>query len=118
MSHLGIGPFEFLLLAIYPVVALLIIEIVYRFTKFLSWIKLIIQGLVSIAFGIAYVTIIESHWLTSLVLFGVQNRWPSTAPQNSLDQYSGGAILGELSQLTLVAPCTFQGEVALQYCGR
>ncbi|GFN39467.1 MAG: conserved hypothetical membrane protein [Marine Group I thaumarchaeote] len=71
MSHLGIGPFEFLLLAIYPVVALLIIEIVYRFTKFLSWIKLIIQGLVCIAFGIAYVTIIEAHWLTSLVLFAL-----------------------------------------------
>lgn len=71
MSHLDIGPFEFLLLAIYPVVALLIIEIVYRFTKFLSWIKLIIQGLVSIAFAIAYVTIIESHWLTSLVLFAL-----------------------------------------------
>lgn len=71
MSHLGIGPFEFLLLAIYPVVALLIIEIVYRFTKFLSWVKLIIQGLVCIAFGIAYVTIIEAHWLTSLVLFAL-----------------------------------------------
>ncbi|KAG2476296.1 MAG: conserved membrane protein of unknown function [Nitrosopumilales archaeon] len=71
MSHLGIGPFEFLLLATYPVVALLIIEIVYRFAKFLSWVKLIIQGLVCIAFGIAYVTIIEAHWLTSLVLFAL-----------------------------------------------
>lgn len=69
MSHLDIGPFEFVLLAIYPVAALFLIEIVYRSIKFVSWVKLLLQGGVSVAFGIAYLTVIEAHWITSLVLF-------------------------------------------------
>jgi len=71
MSHLGVDVIDFLLLTIYPVGALLIVEMISRAIKFSSWVKLSIQGFVSIGFAIAYVTLITAHWLTSLVLIAL-----------------------------------------------
>ena len=71
MSHLDVDVIDFLLLTIYPVGGLFIIEMISRVFKISSWIKLSIQGLVSIGFGIAYVTLITAHWLTSFVLFAL-----------------------------------------------
>ena len=71
MSHLDVDVIDFLLLTIYPVIGLFIIEMISRATKISSWLKLSIQGLVSIGFGIAYVTLITAHWLTSIVLFAL-----------------------------------------------
>ena len=71
MSHLDVDVIDFLLLTIYPVIGLFIIEIISRAIKISSWLKLSIQGLVSIGFAIAYVTMITAHWLTSLVLLAL-----------------------------------------------
>jgi len=71
MSHLDVDVIDFLLLTIYPVVGLFAIEMVFRVTKFPSWIKLITQGVMSIGFAVAYVTLIIAHWLTAIVLFAL-----------------------------------------------
>jgi len=68
MSHLDVDVIDFLLLTIYPVIGLFIIEMISRVLKFSSWLKLSIQGFLSIVFAIAYVTLITAHWLTSFVL--------------------------------------------------
>jgi len=68
MSHLDVDVIDFLLLTIYPVIGLFIIEMISRALKISSWLKLSIQGIISIGFAIAYVTMITAHWLTSLVL--------------------------------------------------
>jgi len=68
MSHLDVDVIDFLLLTIYPVVGLFIIEMISRAIKISTWIKLTTQGFLSIAFAIAYVTLIIAHWLTSFVL--------------------------------------------------
>ena len=71
MSHLGVDVIDFLLLTIYPVIGLFIVEMIARATKIPSWIKLLIQAGVMMGFGVAYVTVIVAHWLTSLVLFAL-----------------------------------------------
>lgn len=71
MSHLDVDVIDFLLLTVYPVIGLLIIELISRAIKISSWLKLSIQGLLSIGFAIAYVTMITAHWLTSLVLIAL-----------------------------------------------
>jgi hypothetical protein len=71
MSHLDVDVIDFLLLTIYPVVGLFAIEIISRVAKLANWIKLVSQGIVSVGFGIAYVTLITAHWLTALVLFAL-----------------------------------------------
>ena len=68
MSHLDVDVIDFLLLTIYPVIGLFIIEMISRALKISSWLKLSIQGIISIGFAIAYVTMITAHWLTSIVL--------------------------------------------------
>ena len=68
MSHLDVDVIDFLLLTVYPVIGLFIIEMISRAIKISSWLKLSIQGLLSIGFAIAYVTMITAHWLTSIVL--------------------------------------------------
>lgn len=68
MSHLDVDVIDFLLLTIYPVIGLFIIEMISRALKIPSWLKLSIQGIISIGFAIAYVTMITAHWLTSIVL--------------------------------------------------
>ena len=71
MSHLDVDVIDFLLLTVYPVIGLFIIEMISRAIKISSWLKLSIQGLLSIGFAIAYVTMITAHWLTSLVLIAL-----------------------------------------------
>lgn len=71
MSHLDIDVIDFLLLTIYPTASLFIIEMIVRAIKISSWLKLSIQAMVMIGFGIAYVTAITAHWLTSIVLFAL-----------------------------------------------
>ncbi len=71
MSHLDVDVIDFLLLTIYPVSALFVIEMIARAIKISSWIKLSIQAVTMIGFGIAYVTVITAHWLTSIVLFAL-----------------------------------------------
>ena len=71
MSHLDVDVVDFLLLTIYPVIGLFIIEMISRALKISSWLKLSIQGIISIGFAIAYVTMITAHWLTSLVLIAL-----------------------------------------------
>lgn len=71
MSHLDVDIIDFLLLTIYPVGALFIIEIIGRAAKISSWIKLVVQGIVMLGFGIAYITLITPHWLTSIVMFAL-----------------------------------------------
>ena len=71
MSHLDVDVIDFLLLTIYPAAGLFIIEMIFRVTKFPSWIKLVSQGVMSIGFAIAYVTLITAHWLTAIVLFAL-----------------------------------------------
>ena len=70
MAHFGDDIFDFLLPTIYPVIALLIIQIISKLAKISSWVKLTAQGIAMIGFGIAYVSIIYTElWFTSLVLF-------------------------------------------------
>lgn len=71
MSHLGIDIDQYLLLTIYPVVALFIAEMVGRAVKAPSWAKLVAQGIMCVGFGVAYVTIIAAHWMTSIVLLAL-----------------------------------------------
>ncbi|MEM3089191.1 MAG: hypothetical protein QXY22_01335 [Candidatus Nitrosotenuis sp.] len=71
MSHIDVDVVDFLLLTVYPVAALFIIEIISRAAKITNWIKLLTQGIVSIGFAIAYVTLITAHWLTALVLLAL-----------------------------------------------
>ena len=61
MSHLGVDVVDFLLIAVYPVVGIFVIEMISRVIKFPRWIKLVIQGFVSLGFAIAYVTLISAH---------------------------------------------------------
>lgn len=68
MSHLDVDVIDFVLLTIYPVAGLFIVEMISRAAKITSWVKLVTQGLVSIGFAVAYVTLITAHWLTSIVL--------------------------------------------------
>ena len=68
MSHLDVDVIDFLLLTVYPVMGLFIIEMISRALKVSSWLKLSIQGFLSIVFAIAYVIMITPHWLTSIVL--------------------------------------------------
>ncbi len=69
MSHTGIDVIDFVLLTIYPVAGLFVVEMVARAIKLVNWAKLVTQALVSIGFGIAYLSLITAHWLTALVLF-------------------------------------------------
>ncbi len=71
MSHLDVDVIDFLLLTVYPVAALFIVEIISRVIKIASWVKLCVQGIVSIGFAIAYVTLITAHWLTAIVLIAL-----------------------------------------------
>lgn len=71
MSHLDVDVIDFLLLTIYPVIALFAVEMVSRAIKLAGWVKLTTQGIISIGFAIAYVTLITAHWLTSIVLFAL-----------------------------------------------
>jgi len=76
MSHNSVDIIDFLLLTIYPVVALFIIEIASRALKISSWKKLFVQGIVMAGFGVVYIVYLiilwnAPHWLTAIVLFAL-----------------------------------------------
>ena len=90
MSHAGsVDIIDFILLTIYPVGALFIIEIISRMANrtrvtIPSWAKLSVQGIVMVAFAIAYTVFIslfttssdpeiyaEPHWLSAFVLLAL-----------------------------------------------
>ena len=90
MSHAGsVDIIDFVLLTIYPVGALFIIEITTRLVNknkivIPSWIKLSTQGIVMVAFAVAYTIFIsmfttssdpeiyaEPHWLSAFVLLAL-----------------------------------------------
>lgn len=71
MSHLNVDVIDFILLTIYPVLALFIIEIICRSVKIASWLKLLAQAVACMTFGLAYLTLITAHWLTAIVLFAL-----------------------------------------------
>ena len=55
MSHAGsVDIIDFILLTVYPVVALFIIEVIFRLVKIIpTWTKLSIQGIAMVVFAIA-----------------------------------------------------------------
>ena len=56
---------------IYPVIAIFVIEMVSRATKIPNWIKLLTQAIACIGFGIAYILLYISQWLTIFVLLAL-----------------------------------------------
>ena len=71
MSHLDVDIIDFLILTIIPVAVLFVIEMICRAIKTPSWIKLTIQGIMMVAFGIGYMTVITPHVLTALCLLAL-----------------------------------------------
>ena len=90
MSHAGsVDIIDFVLLTIYPVGALFFIEIISRMVNrtrvtIPSWAKLSVQGIIMVAFAVAYTVFIslfttssdpeiyaEPHWLSAFVLLAL-----------------------------------------------
>ena len=74
MSHTGVEVFDFLLYTIYPVIGIFLVEVVSRLIKSPKWIKLWIQAIVSIGFGIYYWFILpapQNFPLTAMVMFAL-----------------------------------------------
>lgn len=74
MSHTGVDVIDFLFYPIYPVIGIFLVEILSRLVKAPKWIKLWIQAVVSIGFGIYYWFILpppQNFPLTALVMFAL-----------------------------------------------
>ena len=86
MSHAGsVDIIDFILLTVYPVVALFIIEAIFRLVKIIpTWTKLSIQGIAMLGFAIAYIGFTpfittssdkhiaaDPHWLSAFVLIAL-----------------------------------------------
>ena len=74
MSHTGVEVFDFLLYTIYPVIGIFLVEVVSRLVKSPKWVKLWIQAIVSIGFGIYYWFILpapQNFPLTAMVMFAL-----------------------------------------------
>ncbi len=74
MSHTGVDVIDFLLYTIYPVIGIFIVEGISRVVKAPKWIKLWVQALVAIGFGIYYWFILpepQNFPLTALVMFAL-----------------------------------------------
>ncbi len=56
---------------LYPVVGMLIIEMISRAAKIPNWIKQLTQALMCVGFGIAYLVIQVANWLTAVVLLAL-----------------------------------------------
>ena len=72
MSHTGVEVFDFLLISIYPVFGILAIELISRLIKAPKWIKLWVQAVVSIGFGVYYIFVFpypKNFPLTGAVMF-------------------------------------------------
>jgi len=65
--HLG----TYFLIILYPVAGLFIIEMICKVAKIPSWIKLLTQATMCVAFGIVYLTMQVAHWLTGGVLLAL-----------------------------------------------
>lgn len=73
MSHTGVEIFDFLLFTIYPVIGLFVTELIFRAIKGTKWIKLWIQAIVCIGFGVWYLSFPgdQKFPLTAIVLFAL-----------------------------------------------
>lgn len=73
MSHTGVEVFDFLLFTVYPVIGIFVAELICRVIKAPKWIKLTSQGIISIGFGITYLSLPgdEKFPLTAFVLFAL-----------------------------------------------
>jgi len=72
MSHTGVEVFDFLLFSIYPVFGILAVELISRLIKAPKWIKLWVQAVVAIGFGVYYIFILlppKNFPLTGAVMF-------------------------------------------------
>ncbi len=56
---------------LYPVVGMLVIEIISRAAKVPNWIKLLTQALMCVGFGVAYLIMQVANWLTAGVLLAL-----------------------------------------------
>ncbi len=56
---------------LYPLVGMLVIEIISRTAKISNWIKLLTQALMCVGFGLAYLVIQVSNWMTAGVLLAL-----------------------------------------------
>jgi hypothetical protein len=74
MSHTGVDVIDFLFYTIYPVIGIFIIEGTSRLVKAPKWIKLWVQAVVSIGFGVYYWFILpppQNFPLTAMVMFAL-----------------------------------------------
>jgi len=74
MTHTGVDVIDFLFYRIYPVSGIFIVEAICRVTKTPKWIKLWIQAVVSIGFGIYYWFVLpapQNFPLTAMVMFAL-----------------------------------------------
>ena len=85
MSHLDVDIIDFIILTIIPVAVLFVIEMICRAIKVVSWIKLIIQGIMMAAFAVGYVTVITPHVLTALCLLALSGALFYQARRSKID---------------------------------
>ena len=74
MTHTGVDVIDFLFYTIYPVIGIFTIEVISRIIKIPKWIKLWIQAIVSIIFGIYYWFILpepQNFPLTGMVMLAL-----------------------------------------------
>lgn len=74
MTHTGVDVVDFLLYTIYPVIGIFLVEAASRIIKSPKWIKLWIQAVVSIGFGIYYWFVLpepQNFPLTGMVMFAL-----------------------------------------------
>ncbi len=68
MAHTDIDVVTHLFLALYPAAALFGVEISARLARSKQWVKYTIQGMVCIAFAIAYVTLIDAIGISLMLM--------------------------------------------------
>lgn len=56
---------------VYPVVGMLAVEMISRAAKISNWKKLLTQALMCVGFGIAYLVMQVSNWMTAGVLLAL-----------------------------------------------
>ena len=89
MSHTGVDVIDFILLAIWPVIALFVIEILYRIIHFANWIKLGTQATILVGFAISYIVLLPTpHIFTALVLIALAVALVYQARKSALDPKS------------------------------
>lgn len=66
-----VGFVEYFEIIIYPVVALFLIEMISRAARIPNWIKLLAQAVSCVGFGVVYLTMHVSQWLTGGVLLAL-----------------------------------------------